>query len=105
MTGGPRRSPLGRGLAALLAEVEGRPASPSAVREVAIEAIRPGIFLPRQRFEEAMLDELTQSIREKGIIQPLLVRPIDEASAAFELIAGERRWRAAQRAGLHQVPV
>jgi ParB family chromosome partitioning protein len=105
MTGGPRRSPLGRGLAALLGEVEGRPASPSAVREVAIEAIRPGIFQPRQRFDEAMLDELTQSIREKGIIQPLLVRPIDEASAAFELIAGERRWRAAQRAGLHQVPV
>jgi ParB family chromosome partitioning protein len=105
MSGGPRRSPLGRGLAALLGEVEGRPASTGAVREVAIETIRPGIFQPRQRFDEVILDELTQSIREKGIIQPLLVRPIDEADAAFELIAGERRWRAAQRAGLHQVPV
>jgi ParB family chromosome partitioning protein len=72
-----------------------------------IEAIRPSAFQPRRHFADAELDELAQSIREKGILQPLLVRPIGEADeeAAFELVAGERRWRAAQRAGLHEVPI
>ena len=73
-------------------------------REVAIELIRPGAFQPRRHFDETELEALAQSVREKGVLQPLLVRPVDEA-AAFELIAGERRWRAAQRAGLHRVPV
>ena len=107
----PRRQPLGRGLAALFGEAEGR-ASPSgatdesaAVREVAIELIRPGAFQPRRHFNEEELEALAQSVREKGVLQPLLVRPIEGAEAAFELIAGERRWRAAQRAGLHRVPV
>ena len=75
------------------------------MREVAIELIRPGIFQPRRRFDEAELEALAQSVREKGVLQPLLVRPVEEEEAAFELIAGERRWRAAQRAGLHRVPV
>jgi ParB family chromosome partitioning protein len=101
-----RRQPLGRGLAALFGEAEGRPADGAgAVREVAIELIRPGVFQPRQRFDEVELEALTQSVREKGVLQPLLVRPVEEAEAVFELIAGERRWRAAQRAGLHRVPV
>jgi ParB family chromosome partitioning protein len=100
-----KRQPLGRGLAALFGEAEGRTEGGASVREVAIELIRPGAFQPRRHFDEAELEALVQSVREKGILQPLLVRPIDEAEAAFELIAGERRWRAAQRAGLHQVPV
>ena len=105
-----RRQPLGRGLAALFGEAEGRVGagggeSNSGVREIAIELIRPGAFQPRRHFAEDELEALAQSVREKGVLQPLLVRPIDEAEAAFELIAGERRWRAAQRAGLHQVPV
>jgi len=97
---------LGRGLAALFGEAEGRAdGAGAAVREVAIELIRPGAFQPRRRFDEDELEALAQSVREKGVLQPLLVRPVDEAAAAFELIAGERRWRAAQRAGLHRVPV
>ena len=102
----PRRQSLGRGLAALFGEAEGRAEDGVAsMREIAIELIRPGAFQPRRRFSEEELEALAQSVREKGVLQPLLVRPVDEAEAAFELIAGERRWRAAQRAGLHQVPV
>ena len=101
-----RRQPLGRGLAALFGEAQGRAApGGDGVREVAIELIRPGAFQPRRRFADDELEALAQSVREKGVLQPLLVRPVEEAEAAFELVAGERRWRAAQRAGLHQVPV
>jgi ParB family transcriptional regulator, chromosome partitioning protein len=101
-----KRQPLGRGLAALFGESEARPSDGgSAVREVAIELIRPGAYQPRRRFDEVELEALAQSVREKGVLQPLLVRPVDEADTAFELIAGERRWRAAQRARLHLVPV
>jgi len=101
-----RRAPLGRGLAALFGEADARAGERSgSVREIAIELIRPGAFQPRRRFDEAELEALAQSVREKGVLQPLLVRPIEDEEAAFELIAGERRWRAAQRAGLHQVPV
>jgi ParB family chromosome partitioning protein len=102
-----RRQPLGRGLAALFGETGAAPAESGAgaVREIAIELIRPGAFQPRRHFDETELEALAQSIREKGVLQPLLVRPVDETAAAFELIAGERRWRAAQRAGLHLVPV
>src|ERR1700722_20119436 len=101
-----RRQPLGRGLSALFGERETQPGDATgAAREIAIELIRPGTCQPRRRFDEAELDALAQSVREKGVLQPLLVRPIDETSTAFELIAGERRWRAAQRAGLHLVPV
>src|ERR1700722_7727266 len=106
----PRRQPLGRGLAALFGEAEGRTGASGgdgdgSVREVAVELIRPGAFQPRRRFDEAELEALAQSVREKGELQPLLVRPMEGEEAAFELIAGERRGRAAQRAGLHQVPV
>jgi ParB family chromosome partitioning protein len=101
-----RRRPLGRGLAALFGETESDDnVDPAAQRRVPIELIRPGALQPRHRFAEAELDALAQSIREKGVLQPLLVRPIAEEDAAFELVAGERRWRAAQRVGLHEVPV
>ncbi len=101
-----RRRPLGRGLAALFGEAEvGTGSDPAVQRRVPIELIRPGALQPRRRFAEAELDALAQSIREKGVLQPLLVRPVGEDDAAFELVAGERRWRAAQRVGLHDVPV
>jgi len=101
-----RRRQLGRGLAALFGEAEiGGAAETAAQRRVPIELIRPSAFQPRRRFAEAELDALAQSIREKGILQPLLVRPLRDEQAGFELVAGERRWRAAQRVGMHEVPV
>ena len=101
-----RRRQLGRGLAALFGETEiDAVAEQPAQRRVPIELIRPGAFQPRRRFAEAELDALAQSIREKGILQPLLVRPLTGEEADFELVAGERRWRAAQRIGMHEVPV
>jgi ParB family chromosome partitioning protein len=101
-----RRRQLGRGLAALFGEAEGEAvAEPAMQRRVPIELIRPSAFQPRRRFAEDELDALAQSIREKGILQALLVRPIDGEEPAFELVAGERRWRAAQRVGMHEVPV
>jgi ParB family transcriptional regulator, chromosome partitioning protein len=103
-----RRPSLGRGLAALFGETgTSAPDMAIGLRQVPIEAIRPSAFQPRRHFADAELDELAASIREKGILQPLLVRPAaeEDSEASFELIAGERRWRAAQRAGLHQVPV
>jgi ParB family chromosome partitioning protein len=100
------RRQLGRGLAALFGEGEGdATVDPAPQRLVPIELIRPGTLQPRQRFAEAELDALAQSIREKGILQPLLVRTLAAEEADFELVAGERRWRAAQRVGLHEVPV
>jgi len=100
------RHQLGRGLAALFGETEaGGYAAPVAQRLVPIEWIRPGKLQPRRRFAEAELEALAQSIREKGILQPLLVRPLRDEQAGFELVAGERRWRAAQRVGMHEVPV
>jgi len=105
---GPRgkRPSLGRGLAALFGETGARLAGdPGGAHTVPIEAIRPSPFQPRRHFAEAELEGLAQSIREKGIVQPLLVRPIADGAEDFELVAGERRWRAAQRVGLHEVPV
>jgi ParB family transcriptional regulator, chromosome partitioning protein len=100
------RRRLGRGLAELFGETEGDAAAAGAqTRLVPIEFIRAGAFQPRRRFAEEELEALAQSIREKGILQPLLVRPVEGEEAAYELVAGERRWRAAQRVGLHEVPV
>jgi ParB family chromosome partitioning protein len=106
----PKRAPLGRGLAALFGETGTRPlAEFDGARSVPVESVRPSPLQPRGHFGEEELEALAQSIRDKGIVQPLLVRPIEGAAngsgADFELIAGERRWRAAQRAGLHEVPV
>ncbi len=92
---------LGRGLDALLAGADDASASES-LQTLAIDRLRPGKYQPRTRMDEASLDELAQSIREHGIMQPVLVRPVE--GGRFEIIAGERRWRAAQRAGLNEVP-
>ncbi len=112
----PKRKALGRGLAALI------PGAPSPVsslavgsviarprenagdgtRTIAIEDVHPSAGQPRKTFDDTRLDELAASIQTQGIIQPLIVR--QRAAGGYELIAGERRWRAAQRAGLHEVP-
>lgn len=107
MTDKPSR--LGRGLAALIGdmttlETSGRVAESGGVRRLPVEFITANRANPRRSFDDTQLEELTNSIREKGIMQPLLVRPSDDPNI-FEIIAGERRWRAAQRAGLHEVPV
>lgn len=100
---------LGRGLAALLGEaataVAGQENLASVMKEAPIEFIRSNARNPRQHFAEAELDELAASIRERGILQPIVVRPIHDAQDTYEIIAGERRWRAAQRAGKHTVPI
>ena len=97
---------LGRGLAALLGSAREESdilAQSRGQRRLAIEAIRPNPRNPRSAFVEADLVDLADSIREKGILQPILVRGL--GAERYEIIAGERRWRAAQRAGLHEVPV
>ncbi|GGF75964.1 chromosome partitioning protein ParB [Azorhizobium oxalatiphilum] len=107
------RSRLGRGLAALIGDMgeADTPPKPGAaparagsggVRKLPIEQVKPSARNPRRTFVEEGLEELAASIREKGIIQPIVVRPV---GGAFEIVAGERRWRAAQRASLHEVPV
>ncbi|UJW84325.1 ParB/RepB/Spo0J family partition protein [Devosia sp. SL43] len=99
---------LGRGLAALIgdmATVEGvRVTESGGVKRLPVEFIIANRANPRRTFNSDQLEELTNSIREKGVMQPLLVRPSDDPNV-FEIIAGERRWRAAQKAGLHDVPV
>jgi ParB family chromosome partitioning protein len=99
---------LGRGLAALIGDmaiVEGaRVTESGGVKKLPVEFIMANRANPRRTFNTEQLEELTNSIREKGVMQPLLVRPSDDPNI-FEIIAGERRWRAAQRAGLHEVPV
>jgi len=109
-TNDPKKRGLGRGLGALLPTA----AAPSASRAMAegkrtyflagIEQLYPSPEQPRRKFDEAQLAELVESIRTHGVIAPLVVRPRPNAEGYF-LIAGERRWRAAQRAGLHEVPV
>jgi ParB family chromosome partitioning protein len=94
------KRPLGRGLSALISTGQS-PADSDEVRELEIDLIRPGQQQPRTTFDQSKLEELAQSIRTTGVIQPLLVRP---AGGLFELVAGERRWRAAQIAGLVRVP-
>jgi ParB family chromosome partitioning protein len=100
------RPRLGRGLAALLGGANAQHSEVSrAARQTPIEFMRPNPRNPRKRFDDAELDELTASIKERGIIQPVIVRAITGVADAYEIIAGERRWRAAQRAGLHEIPV
>ena len=103
------RSRLGRGLAALIGDV-GAQTEPThergrAQRRVPIEFLKANPRNPRRQFSESELEELAGSIRERGIIQPIVVRTARGAVDSFEIIAGERRWRAAQRAGLHDVPI
>ena len=92
---------LGRGLSSLIGDNEIKTTN----NKISISSIIPNKFQPRKNFEKESLDDLTNSIRERGIIQPLVVRKSDDLDNKFELIAGERRWQAAQNAGLHEVPV
>ena len=105
------RKRLGRGLAALIGDVESVPTEePSGTearsqRRLPVAFLRPNPRNPRKAFGAADLDELTASVREKGVVQPILVRPVEGVADSFEIVAGERRWRAAQKDGLHDVPV
>ena len=101
------RSRLGRGLASLIGDIGGESQASErgarSQRKVPIEFVRANPRNPRKLFSDAELTELTDSIRERGIIQPIVVR--SRGADSFEIIAGERRWRAAQRAGLHELPI
>jgi ParB family chromosome partitioning protein len=102
------RSRLGRGLAALMGDVGEESAAVErgrAQRRAPVELLHPNPRNPRQAFTDADLDELAASIRERGIIQPIVVRTRRGSPETYEIIAGERRWRAAQRAGSHDVPI
>ena len=96
-----KKKGLGRGLSSLIGDNEIKATN----NKVSISSIIPNRFQPRKNFEKQSLEDLTNSIRERGIIQPLVVRKSDDSDNKFELIAGERRWQAAQSAGLHEVPV
>lgn len=98
-----KRKALGRGLEALIpgASAVSPGFSPSSIVQIALDRVRPNRFQPRQHFAEAELEELAQSIRQQGLLQPVVVRPVD---GGYELVAGERRFRAAQRAGLAEIP-
>jgi ParB family chromosome partitioning protein len=100
---GPR---LGRGLAALLgdAAVQAGPAT-SSLRQVPLDLLEPNPYQPRSTMDPGAMDELAQSIRLRGVLQPLVVRPHPDKQDRFQIVAGERRWRAAGAAGLHEVPV
>lgn len=112
-----RRRTLGKGLGALLGEAAedysqltatrsapGQVPAGTAPSKIALHLLSPGVYQPRRNFPVATLQELAESIREKGIIQPILVRKHPAKTGEYEIIAGERRWRAAALAGLHEVP-
>jgi ParB family chromosome partitioning protein len=100
----PRR--LGRGLAALLGDVAApAPLSAPGVQNLAVDVLEPSPFQPRREMDETALQELADSISQRGILQPLLVRPKPDTDGLYQIIAGERRWRAAQKVPLHEVPV
>jgi ParB family chromosome partitioning protein len=101
------RSRLGRGLAALIGDVgDDYPIDrPRGQRRLPTGSLRPNARNPRREFPDTELDELAASLRERGIIQPIVVRAVRGVADGYEIVAGERRWRAAQRAGLHEVPV
>ena len=92
---------LGRGLSSLIGDVDSKPVK----NKISISSIVRNKYQPRKKFDKEKMEELTNSIRERGIIQPIVVRKSSDQSDKFEIIAGERRWQAAQNAGLHEVPV
>lgn len=108
--GRPKTSRLGKGLSALIGEVEGTGLVSSekdetvTTNEIRIDDIRANPAQPRRTFNENELDELAASIRQRGVLQPILVRPDPDAPNRYQIVAGERRWRAAQRAGLDVIP-
>ena len=95
------RKALGRGLSALLGDESAKTSSEESFLEIDLDLIKPNADQPRTRFTEANLEELSQSIRENGIIQPIVIR---RKGNEYEIVAGERRWRASQRAGLQKIP-
>jgi ParB family chromosome partitioning protein len=99
----PKQKGLGRGLDALLAGNSGEAGNAGELRTLAVGMLQPGKYQPRTRMDPGSLEELAESIRAQGVMQPILVREV--ARERFEIIAGERRWRAAQLAGLTEVPV
>lgn len=110
-----KQNRLGKGLSALIGEVEGvglaapepkesASDTPRSVSEFALSDIRPNPAQPRRTFSEAELEELAASIRQRGVLQPILLRPDPDAPGQYQIVAGERRWRAAQRAGLSTLP-
>ena len=109
------RAGLGRGLSALMADIDTASRmtndqdqaslGPRTLKRVPIDRINPNPDKPRRRFAQTALDELAASIREKGVIQPLIVRPDPNRPDAYQIVAGERRWRAAQQVQLHELPV
>ena len=100
-----KRPALGRGLSALIPDTAPVPQSESETHpsEVDLDLLQPNAEQPRTDMDEARLDELARSIKASGVIQPILVRPV--SGGGYEIVAGERRWRAAQKAGLLRVPV
>ncbi|MCB1498012.1 MAG: ParB/RepB/Spo0J family partition protein [Bauldia sp.] len=103
------RQRLGRGLAALIGDVATEPGPEkrrsAPPKTLPVEFLRPNPRNPRKDFGAADLDDLAASVKERGVVQPILVRPVAAADNGYEIIAGERRWRAAQKVGLHNVPV
>ena len=97
-----KRPALGRGLSALIPEAPAAPAASERALEVDIDLLRPNKFQPRTHMDDTRIDELSKSIRSNGVIQPIVVR---KAETGYEIVAGERRWRASQRAGLLKVPI
>lgn len=100
---------LGRGLAALLGEGSGAASNTLAraagLRRVSIDLLKPNRYQPRRLFDETEIGALAESIRSQGLLQPILVRPDPQAPESYQIVAGERRWRAAQKAALHEVPI
>jgi ParB family transcriptional regulator, chromosome partitioning protein len=120
MTSAEKRNPLGRGLNALFGEDDAapyataKPTSPGeyatipvsrGITKVPLSVLSPGPFQPRKVFSEDAINELAASLKQHGMVQPIVVRPNPEAAGQYEIIAGERRWRAAQRVPMHEVPV
>jgi ParB family chromosome partitioning protein len=98
-----RKKRLGRGLDALLGEASPPPHEENQLQTIAIDLLKRGQYQPRTRMDGTALEELSRSIRARGMVQPIVVRPLRDGE--YEIIAGERRWRAAQLAGLQEVPV
>jgi ParB family chromosome partitioning protein len=99
----PKKRGLGRGLNALIPE--NASSTNKTIMTLPIEKLKPGKYQPRRHFDQNSIDDLVESIRQKGILQPILVRKLSEEEDLYEIIAGERRWRAAQTVMLHDVPV
>ena len=109
MSANPQKNRLGRGIASLIGDVAPSEATPLPAegehRVVPIEQVRPSHLNPRKDFVDEDLDDLANSIRTKGLVQPLIVRPSNGLEGGFEIVAGERRWRASQKAELSEIPV